>query len=328
MQTLQKSVKNVKSPKVFQVAVLVIYDFSGNKKPTTKSLGEIMATRIGSYNEDAFNAVKALTKANAAVTKASERISSGLRVNSAGDDPGGLALATRLQAQVSSNSKVMDNLYQATAVTQIVDDSLSQINDLLTNMKTLALSSATSTVDSTQRAINQEQFDDYRTAIDSIANSALWNGSSLLNGDTTSMTIHSGTGSTDTTSLDFQSVLSTVLGPAGSRLSTLDISTQAGALAAIDDTTAPIDTAMDSVSSLQGYIGAKQNILEIQSAVASNRMTIQSQAMGNIMDADLAAETANLAAGQIQQEAATAMLSQATSMNKSLVSYLLNSGWN
>jgi flagellin len=222
----------------------------------------------------------------------------------------------------------MDNLYQATAVTQIVDDSLSQINDLLTNMKTLALSSATSTVDSTQRAINQEQFDDYRTAIDSIANSALWNGSSLLNGDTTSMTIHSGTGSTDTTSLSFESVLSTVLGPAGSRLSTLDISTQAGALAAIDDTTAPIDTAMDSVSSLQGYIGAKQNILEIQSAVASNRMTIQSQAMGNIMDADLAAETANLAAGQIQQEAATAMLTQATSMNKSLVSYLLNSGWN
>ena len=62
--------------------------------------------------------------------------------------------------------------------------------------------------------------------------------------------------------------------------------------------------------------------------MASNRMTIQSQAMGNIMDADLAAETANLAAGQIQQEAATAMLTQATSMNKSLVSYLLNSGWN
>ena len=326
MQSLQKSVKNVKSPKVFQVAVLVIYDFSGNKKPTTKSLGEIMATRIGSYNEDAFNAVKALTKANAAVTKASERISSGLRVNSAGDDPAGLALATRLQAQVSSNSKVMDNLYQATAVTQIVDDSLSQINDLLTNMKTL--SSATSTVDSTQRAINQEQFDDYRTAIDSIANSALWNGSSLLNGDTTSMTIHSGTGSTDTTSLSFESVLSSVLGPAGSRLSTLDISSQAGALAAIDATTAPIDTAMDSVSSLQGYIGAKQNILEIQSAVASNRMAIQAQAMGNIMNADLATETANLAAGQIQQEAATAMLTQAASMNKSLVSYLLNSGWN
>jgi flagellin len=142
------------------------------------------------------------------------------------------------------------------------------------------------------------------------------------------MTIHSGTESTDTTSLSFESVLSTVLGPAGSRLSTLDISTQAGALAAIDATTTPIDTAMDSVSSLQGYIGAKQNILEIQSAVASNRMTIQAQAMGNIMDADLATETANLAAGQIQQEAATAMLTQAASMNKSLVSYLLNSGWN
>ena len=93
-----------------------------------------MATRIGSYNEDAFNAVKAMTKANAAVSQASERISSGLRVNHAADDPGGLALATRLQAQVSSNSKVMDNLYQAVAVTQIVDDSLSQINDLLTKL--------------------------------------------------------------------------------------------------------------------------------------------------------------------------------------------------
>jgi flagellin len=249
-------------------------------------------------------------------------------VNHAADDPGGLALATRLQAQVSSNSKVMDNLYQGVAVTQIVDDSLSQINDLLTNMKTLALDSATSTVDSSQRAINQAQFEDYRTTIDSIANSALWNGSSLLNGDTTSMSIHSGAGSTDTTSLSFESVLSSVLGPAGSKLSTLDISTQAGALAAIDATSKPIDTAMDSVSSLQGYIGAKQNILEIQSAVASNRMTIQSQAMGHIMNADIASETANLAAGQIQQDASTAMLTQAVSMNKSLVSYLLHSGWN
>ena len=327
MQTLQKCVKNVKSPKVFQVAVSLFYDFFGDKKPTTKSLGEIMATRIGSYNEDAFNAVKAMTKANAAVSQASERISSGLRVNNAADDPGGLALATRLQAQVSSNSKVMDNLYQAVAVTQIVDDSLSQINDLLTNMKTLALSSATSTVDSTQRAINQVQFEDYRNTIDSIANSALWNGSSLLNGDTTSMSIHSGTGSTDTTTLNFESVLSTAIGGV-IKISDLDISTQAGGELALDSVKKPLDNAMDSISSLQGYIGAKQNILEIQSAVASNRMTIQSEAIGHIMNADLATETANLAAGQIQQEASTAMLAQSISINKSMVSYLLNSGWN
>ncbi len=327
MQTLQKCVKNVKSPKVFQVAVSLFYDFFGDKKPTTKSLGEIMATRIGSYNEDAFNAVKAMTKANAAVSQASERISSGLRVNHAADDPGGLALATRLQAQVSSNSKVMDNLYQAVAVTQIVDDSLSQINDLLTNMKTLALSSATSTVDSTQRAINQVQFEDYRNTIDSIANSALWNGSSLLNGDTTSMSIHSGTGSTDTTTLNFESVLSTAIGGV-IKISDLDISTQAGGELALDSVKKPLDNAMDSISSLQGYIGAKQNILEIQSAVASNRMTIQSEAIGHIMNADLATETANLAAGQIQQEASTAMLAQSISINKSMVSYLLNSGWN
>ncbi len=327
MQTLQKCVKNVKSPKVFQVAVSLFYDFSGDKKLTTKSLGEIMATRIGSYNEDAFNAVKAMTKANAAVSQASERISSGLRVNNAADDPGGLALATRLQAQVSSNSKVMDNLYQAVAVTQIVDDSLSQINDLLTNMKTLALSSATSTVDSTQRAINQVQFEDYRNTIDSIANSALWNGSSLLNGDTTSMSIHSGTGSTDTTTLNFESVLSTAIGGV-IKISDLDISTQAGGELALDSVKKPLDNAMDSISSLQGYIGAKQNILEIQSAVASNRMTIQSEAIGHIMNADLATETANLAAGQIQQEASTAMLAQSISINKSMVSYLLNSGWN
>ena len=327
MQTLQKCVKNVKSPKGFQVAVSLFYDFSGDKKLTTKSLGEIMATRIGSYNEDAFNAVKAMTKANAAVSQASERISSGLRVNHAADDPGGLALATRLQAQVSSNSKVMDNLYQAVAVTQIVDDSLSQINDLLTNMKTLALSSATSTVDSTERANNQVQFEDYRNTIDSIANSALWNGSSLLNGDTTSMSIHSGTGSTDTTTLNFESVLSTAIGGV-IKISELDISTQAGGELALDSVKKPLDNAMDSISSLQGYIGAKQNILEIQSAVASNRMTIQSEAIGHIMNADLATETANLAAGQIQQEASTAMLAQSISINKSMVSYLLNSGWN
>ena len=93
-------------------------------------------------NPSALAAVKAIRTANNAITQASERISTGQRINRASDDPAGLMLANRLKVQLASFSKVTDNLSMATAVTSLVDNSLTQIQDLLASMRTRAVASS------------------------------------------------------------------------------------------------------------------------------------------------------------------------------------------
>ena len=102
-------------------------------------------------------------------------------------------------------------------------------------------------------------------------------------------------------------------------MSALSVSSTGNATTAVT----AIDSAIDDVSEYQAYIGAKASVLQVQSDMATSTITNFSGAYGNIMNADLAAETANLASAQIRQDGATAMLAQATSMNKELVAYLL-----
>jgi flagellin len=268
-------------------------------------------------NPSATVAVKAIHMANSAIAKASERISTGQRINSASDDPAGLMLANKLKSQIASFSKVTENLNIATSVTQLVDDSLTQIQDLLASIRTLAVSSMGGSDSETQMAANQALLDEYVDEIDSIANNAIWNGNSIMNGSTTSMTFQSGINSGDSIAISFTTMLSSSL-----IVSALDVATSTGtATAAL----AKIDTAITAVSTYQSTIGAKQNVIQAQSNVAESTVLNYATAYGAIMNADMAQETANLASSQIQRDAATAMLAQSGSMNKEIVSFLLKS---
>jgi flagellin len=163
-------------------------------------------------NIDAMRASVAYSAASAQYAKSSQRISTTLRINSAKDDPAGLGVANRLKAQVLSYSKATDNINLGIGAVQIADAALTRIATVLTQMQTLALSSASGTSDATTRASNQTLFSTYRTQIDSIANSAYFNGSSLLNGDTSTMAVQTGIQAGDTLTLNFSSALSSALG--------------------------------------------------------------------------------------------------------------------
>ena len=268
-------------------------------------------------NPGALTAVRAIQVANSAMNQASERISTGLRINRASDDPAGLTVANKLKAQLASYSKVTDNLNMATAVTQMVDDSLTQIQDLLAKMRTLAVASSTGSASTTAMTANQAELDAYVDEIDSIADNAIWNSASVMNGTTTSMTFQSGINSGDNIAVSFSTMLTSSL-----TVDLLDVETSTTtATAAITK----IDAAISAVSTYQSTIGAKINVINAQSNVVSSTVTNYSTAYGNIMNADMAQETANLAAAQIQRDAATAMLAQSGNMNKELVSYLLKS---
>lgn len=271
-----------------------------------------------STNINALNAIKGIYAANTAISQASERISTGFRINHASDDPAGMGVANRLKTQLGSFSKVLDNLSQGTAVTQIVDDSLSQVSDLLSYVRVAAVASESSTLATSDRTAYQDTIDAYVAQIDSIASNAVWNGTSLMS-TSSSMTIQSGINSGDTTSLTFDKITASQLG-----VSSLSVSSADNASSAVT----AIDTAIAAVSTYQAYIGAKTNVMDVQTNLANSNITNYSVAYGKIMNADMAQETSNLASAQIQRDAATAMLAQSGSMNKELVSYLLKSVMN
>jgi flagellin len=266
-------------------------------------------------NPTALLAIKGVHSANAAVLKASERISTGLRVNRASDDPTGLSVANKLKTQILSMSKAIENLSQGTATTQIVDSSLSEIADLLSYMRVAAVAAESSTLSSSDRTGYQDAIDAYVDEIDSISSNAVYNDISLMNTAST-VSIQASAQSGDTISVSFETITASELA-----VDSLDVSTAAGASSAVDY----IDDALDTVNAYQSYMGAMSNVMTAQSDALSSFTTTYSTAYGNIMNADMAQETANLANAQIQLDASTAILAQSNSMNKELVSYLLKS---
>lgn len=280
--------------------------------------GTIM--QIGS-NTVAQTAAYALKNANAAVLSASERISTGLRVNRASDDPVGMMVANRIKTQFSSVVKAMDNVYQGVAMTEIVDSSLSSIVDVLANMRQTAVAAQSSTAASTDIAGYQNAMDAYVEQIDTLVGNAVWNGSSLMTSSSSTVNIQAGANTADVISIGLTKTNTTTL--FGSYLSsgTLTISSTTAAATAVNG----IDAALNTVNAYQSYMGAMANVMTSQSDALTNLNLNYSKAYGNIMNADMAQETVKLASAQIQRDAATAMLSQGNSMNKELVNYLLKS---
>jgi flagellin len=269
-------------------------------------------------NLDSLRAMTGLSQASTKISQASERISTGLRINRASDDVGGMAVANGLQTQIGSYTKVLDNVSQASTVTSLVDTSLSQIVDILGYMRVAAVASESDTLSSAQRTAYQDEMDAYATSIDTISTNSTWNGTSLMT-TAFNMDIQTGVNSGDSTRLSFDQITSASL--AVGSLSTATTTTAGTAKDAID-------TALDTVNTYQAYIGSMANVMDAQYNVASSAITNYSASYGTIMNADYAAETAKLAAAQIQRDGATAMLVQGNGLNRSLVDYLLSSASN
>jgi len=269
---------------------------------------------------NALVAGNALNSANAAAAQASERISTTLQINSAADDPAGLATANRLKSDISSYNAALTNINSAISMNETADTALSSIAALLADMSALAVASSTDTASDDDRTNNQTEFSAYLAQIETIASDAAYNGFSLLDGSNLSMDVQTGINAGDTTSLTFFASRTTDLGSTDS-LSNLDVSSASGADTAIT----VIAEALTTVEGYQARTGAQANVLSYQSDLTTSNITTHTAGYGNIMDADTAAETAALAAAEIRQTASTAMVAQANSMSKELVSYLLSS---
>jgi len=266
-------------------------------------------------NIDSLRALMGLNQANKTISQASQRLSTGLRVNSAADDVAGLAVANDLKTQIGSYNSVLTNLAQGSAVTQTVDSALTEIVDILGYMREAAVSAESDTITDAERTAYASAIVAYVDAIDTISTNATWNSTSLMSTAST-MDIQTGVNSGDSTTISFSEITTDSL-----TIDSLSVSDEDYAITAV----ASIDAALATVNTYQTYIGAMSNVMDSQYTVASDTVMNYSAAYGNIMNADYAAETAKLAAAQIQRDGAAAMMLQSNDLDRSLVDYLLKS---
>ena len=202
--------------------------------------------------------------------QASQRISTQLRVNSAKDDPVGIGMAGALKAKISSYAKAADNINSGISALNTAGTALTNIQTVLTAMRALATSSAGST-NSTTLASNQTSFATYLASIDSIANKAVYNGQSLLNGNTPTLKVQSGINAGDTTTLTFGNALSSALGT-GNPLALTSLGSSTTALASgdlvINNKTVEASLSTDDTTSFASNSGSA-----IAKAAAINRIT-------------------------------------------------------
>lgn len=224
-------------------------------------------------NLNALVAGNAYTAAAVDSAQASQRISTQLRVNSAKDDPVGIGMAGALKAKISSYAKAVDNINSGFSALNTAGTALSNIQTVLTAMRALATSSAGST-NSTTLASNQASLATYLASIDSIANRAVYNGKSLLNGNTPTLKVQSGINAGDTTTLTFGNALSSALGT-GNPLALTSLGSSTSALAA-GDLVINGFTVGASLSSDDNMSYASNSGSAIAKAAAINRITSSS----------------------------------------------------
>jgi flagellin len=257
-----------------------------------------------------------------------ERLSTGLRINSAKDDAAGLAISTRMTAEVTSLNMAARNANDAISMLQTVEGATKEISNMLIRMRELAVQSASDTYSTDDRAALQLEFTALRSEITRVAANTEWNGNKLLDGaDTVSVQIGSGAGQTmsvvvgDWTVADAK-VYGTATARTGGTLTAINALTIATSAATAGDAIHTLDIAIKGATTEQASYGAMISRLEHAADNLTNVAANTDQSRSRIQDADYAVETTNLARTQIIAQASTAMLAQANQSKQSVLALL------
>jgi len=261
----------------------------------------------------AENAARHLGKSYDSLAKSIERLSSGLRINSAKDDAAGLAVRELMRADIAVLQQGSRNASDGISMLQTMEGAMQVMDDALVRMKELAMQASTGTYSAAQRTIMNNEFQQMALEITRIAGDTKFNSIHLLDSANTSndATIYFGVGSSITvTSVD---VTASALGVASQSLSTA--ANAATALSAVDTAITRKDSARASFGYMMNRLESTTSVLNIQ---AENVMAAESR----VSDVDVATEMASLTRNQVLAQAGVAMLSQANSMPQMALSLL------
>ena len=269
------------------------------------------------HNITAMNSYRNYTNNANKLSKNLEKLSSGYKINRAGDDAAGLAISEKMRSQITGLDAAQKNVKDGISLIKTAEGALQEVHDMLNRMTYLATQSANGTYDDdVDRANLQEEVASLRTEIDRIANASNFNGKKLLEGTlTTALELQIG----DTAeSFDKMSVAISSMGATGLAISAISIGTQSSAAAAIS----AIKTAINTVSTTRGNLGALQNRLEH----TTNNLGVMKEniqdAESTIRDTDVADEMTQYTKNNILLQSAQAMLAQANQMPQGVLQLL------
>jgi flagellin len=278
-----------------------------------------MSYRVNT-NIEALNAQRNLMMTALAFSKSAEKLSSGLRINRAGDDAAGLSISEKLRAQVRGLNQAVRNAQDGISLIQTAEGALNEVHSILQRMRELAVQAANDTLTQEDRQAIAQELVSLRDELDRIAQQTQFNGQNLLDGSFSARLFHIGANQNQTIMVTINNVNSTVIGGNLSNLVNTFNTTpnQVNAEALITG----VDQAIKDVSGVRSGLGAVQNRLEHTIAnlsVASENLTA---AESRIRDTDMAAEMVNFTRLQILQQAGIAVLAQAN-VNPQVVLKLL-----
>ena len=284
------------------------------------------------HNIAALSSHRNLTNNNSSVTKNLEKLSSGYKINRAGDDAAGLAISEKMRAQITGLETATKNAQDGVSLVQTAEGALTEVHSMLNRMVELATQSANGTYSTTNRQEMQKEINALRAEIDRIGKSSNFNGTSLFTGSS-SITLHVGEtskahnqlkvtlnqmsssqiGTHTTNATTFKKTLTT-----GEAVSNISVTTAAKAREAIGIA----NNAIDQISSMRSDFGALQNRLEH----TINNLSVQSEnitaAESRIRDVDMAKEMMAYTKNNILVQASQAMLAQANQVPQGVLQLL------
>ena len=276
--------------------------------------------QIINTNLQSLNAQRNLSSSQSSLSVSMQRLSSGLRVNSAKDDAAGLAIAERMNAQVRGMNVAVRNANDGISLAQTAEGALSKVGDSLQRMRELAVQARNATNTTSDLDSIGKEYAQLGQEIGRVIGGTTFNGKAILGADAGTQTFQIGANTSANDSVD---VVTNIM--------TNDATITAVTGGVIDNASTPdslktvidnIDAAITTVSGQRAILGASQNRFD---AIISNlQVSVENQtaARSRIMDADFAAETANLSRSQILQQAGNTMVAQANQLPQQVLSLL------
>ncbi|OHX19997.1 flagellin [Chromobacterium sphagni] len=264
-----------------------------------------------------------LNNSQSSLSQSLERLSSGLRINSAKDDAAGLAISQTLTSAINGNNQAINNANDGISVGQTAEGALGQIANNLQRIREIAVQSANGSVSNTNRSQLQNEVDQLTQEISRIVQTTQFNGTSLLSGGST-LTFQVGSSGAANNQVSISSVDLTsagVLCSYNSSLSatgTINITTQSGASAILSS----LDADIGEISTVRSTFGAVQNRFDAVVSNLQNYVQNLTAANSRIVDVDFASETANLTQNQILQQAGASILKQANALPQAALTLL------
>ena len=279
-------------------------------------------SQVINTNVASLNAQRNLSSAQFSLAASMQRLSSGLRINSAKDDAAGLAIAERMNAQVRGMNVAIRNSNDGISLSQTAEGALSKVGDSLQRMRELAVQARNSTNSDDDKDSLNKEFAELQSEITRVLGGTAFNGKKILGADATALNFQVGANTTSDDTITVQTsdmtADSTITAVTGNT-TVIDNTATSGAIATVIDN---IDTAIDTVNNTRATFGATQSRFDAVISNLQQSVENQSAARSRIMDADFATETANMSRAQILQQAGNAMIAQANQAPQQVLTLL------